>query len=427
MPRPFRSLFPLLPAVMAVHAAAQCVGPAIATFPAYEGFEAAPVWTVGGTNSDWAWGSPSHPYINSAGGGTNCWCAGGLTGASYNDDERAWIESPCYDFSTLDHPWISFKINWRLETQYDGMVLQYSLDEGATYDNVGAFGDPQDCLNANWYNADNVLNLSGASPRHGWSGGPTGSCQVGSSGGWITAKHCLTDLAHAPSVRFRFYFGAGHQCNNYDGAAIDDILVQNAPPNASAFTYSCTGNTVDFISQGTGCPVSFHWDFGDPVSGSGNLANTQNATHTFSGPGTYTISHLEASDCAGTSTTTQDITILDVTTQVSDAQCGPGSGSASVVVNNATTPHFLWDPDGQTTATITGLSGGQYTVTVTAPNACPFTWDAVVQENGIGMNVQGTSTNTTCPATTDGSASVIVSGGTPNYTYSWSPSGGDLS
>ncbi|MGZ3932628.1 MAG: hypothetical protein ACXVP0_15270, partial [Bacteroidia bacterium] len=56
----------------------------ISTFPYTEGFESAPTWTVAGTASDWAWGTPAHPSISSAGGGTKSWCIGGLTGSFYN-------------------------------------------------------------------------------------------------------------------------------------------------------------------------------------------------------------------------------------------------------------------------------------------------------------------------------------------------------
>ena len=41
-----------------------------------------------------------------------------------------------------------------------------------------------------------------------------------------------------------------------------------------------------------------------------------------------------------------------------------------------------------------------------------------------GPNVTATSTNCTCPAACNGTASATVSGGSTPYTYSWTPSGG---
>ena len=130
---------------------AQCSGPIINTFPYTEGFESAMSWTSGGTNSDWSWGTPNCTIINSAGEGTKSWVVGGLNGTGYNSSEQSWLRSPCFDFSSLSNPWIQFKIFWECERQYDGMVLQSSVDNGASWQNVGAFGDPVNCLNQNWF------------------------------------------------------------------------------------------------------------------------------------------------------------------------------------------------------------------------------------------------------------------------------------
>ena len=76
----------------------------IASFPYNQGFEAGPSWAAGGASSDWAWGAPSKPAINGAGGGNNAWVVGGLTGSFYNYGEQSWLEGPCFDFSALPYP-----------------------------------------------------------------------------------------------------------------------------------------------------------------------------------------------------------------------------------------------------------------------------------------------------------------------------------
>ncbi|MBK8341100.1 MAG: PKD domain-containing protein [Flavobacteriales bacterium] len=308
-----RSVVLCIAIVTSAGADAQCVNP-IGAFPHQEDFEGAPVWTVGGTGSDWAWGTPAHPLINTAGGGANSWCVGGLTGTFYNLGQSSWLESPCFDMTALDHPWISFKIFWECERQYDGMNLQYSVNGGTTWDNVGAYNDPVDCLNDNWFNAANITNLSGASPKHGWSGrlgATSGSCQGGSgSNTWITAKHCMPVLANAPEVIFRFLFGAGTQCNNYDGIAIDDILIQEAPTTTAAFSYICNGNTIDFTDTSSGCPSTWGWSFGDPGSGSLNSTGAQNPSHTYPGPGSYLVSFSADGPCSDPSNTDMTIGIL---------------------------------------------------------------------------------------------------------------------
>ena len=61
------------------YVAAQCTGTTVSTFPYIEGFEAVPARTSGGVGNYRARGTPAHPLINSAGGGANSWCVGGLT------------------------------------------------------------------------------------------------------------------------------------------------------------------------------------------------------------------------------------------------------------------------------------------------------------------------------------------------------------
>src|SRR5215212_8361506 len=137
---------------------AQC----IATFPYTEDFEADNGgWTSGGTLNDWAWGSPSKAVITQAASGSNCWITGGLNGSFYNLGERSYVQSPCFDFTNLKRPYISFNIFWESEKTYDGTNFQYSLDGGANWTNVGSINDAPNCFDQNWYNSPNIVNLSG--------------------------------------------------------------------------------------------------------------------------------------------------------------------------------------------------------------------------------------------------------------------------
>ena len=77
--------------------------------------------------SDWAWGTPSHPSINTAAEGTKGWFVGSLSGTYYEFGQQSWLESPCFDFTALQYPYISFKLYWECERQYDGLGFQYSL------------------------------------------------------------------------------------------------------------------------------------------------------------------------------------------------------------------------------------------------------------------------------------------------------------
>lgn len=401
---------------------AQC-GVAITSFPYIEGFESGPAWTSGGTNNDWAWGTPAHPTISTAGGGTKSWCVGGLTGSSYNASQESYLMSPCFDFSSLNYPWISFKIFWETEFKYDGIVLQYSLNGGVSWTNVGAYNDPVNCLNDNWFNYNNITWLTSASPKHGWSGriGPTsGSCQGGNgSGSWVIAKHCMTALANKPSVRFRFLFGSGTTCNGYDGVAIDDILIQEANPNTANFNFTCTGaNTVSFSNLSDICSTSYNWNFGDPASGASNSSTLANPTHTFSGPGNYTVTLTSSGSCNAAGVFSQTVAILSNNVSSTSVSCNGGNdGTATASATGGLT--YSWNTvPVQTTQTAIGLSAGSYTVNISGTGACPATGNITIAEPTV--LISSLTSSPSCSNICNGSVGITATGGTPPYTYNWS-------
>ncbi len=371
----------LAPFLFQVYATSAQCSPPIAVFPYQEDFENSEGgWISGGISNDWAWGTPSKPTINTAGSGIRCWITGGLTGSFYNLGQRSFVESPCFDFTLLPHPYIQFKIWWESERQYDGANFQYSLNSGANWINVGAANEPTDCLNENWYNSASITNLANlANPRHGWSGNikPTmGSCQGGDgSNGWVIAKHCMPDLAGKPNVRFRFTFGTGTTCNDFDGIAFDDINIQNAPPIVANFSSVCTGNnSVALTDLSTNCPESWNWNFGDPTSGVSNGSSAQNPSHTFSGPGLYSVSLQASSSCSGATTINFPIEILGLNTSIVPPSCISGKdGTATAALQTGVgSPNYEWSTvPPQFGPTATHLSAGTYSVSVSGAGICP--------------------------------------------------------
>lgn len=362
----------------------QCVG-GIYSFPYSEGFESSDGgWVSGGVGNDWAWGTPHKPVISSAGSGSKCWVIGGLTGSSYTDGEASWLQSPCFDFTNLQYPYIEFKVFWEMENRFDGASFQYSLDNGATWNTIGATTDALNCLNANWYNYAPISYLAPVSnTKNGWSGNSkttVGSCQGGGgSNGWVTAKHTMPYLAGKNNVIFRFVFGAGTICNNFDGFAIDDILVKEAPANMASFTFQCVDSkTINFTNTSLLCPKTFSWNFGDPASGINNIATTANAAHSFSAPGKYTVTLTVSGPDNAPSTITKDVYIIDATVMMlNPVICSTNTGG-SLTVNvtgaNGVPLSYVWNTNPpQMSATINNLSEGNYTVQITGTDVCPLT------------------------------------------------------
>jgi gliding motility-associated-like protein len=368
---------------------AQC-GSGIINYPYNEGFEASDGgWISGGAGNDWAWGTPSKPVITAAGGGTKCWIVGGLTGNSYTNAEASWLQSPCFDFTSVQYPYIEFKVFWEMEQQFDGGSFQYSIDNGNTWANVGSVTDAKNCLNSNWFNFSPINYLSPlTATRDGWSGNiqPTaGSCKGGNgSNGWVVAKHTMPYLAGKPGVLFRFLFGAGTICNNYDGFAVDDILIGEAPPNSAAFTYTCiNNNTANFSNSSAFCPAGFSWDFGDPASGTNNSATISNPSHTFSAPGKYSVTLTVSGPGNTPSTITKEINVITVNVIMGTAaDCLTNTGGSLIATAGAPglQVNYLWNSNPPQTDFIAyNLGYGFYTITVSGVDVCTATGTGKVE------------------------------------------------
>ena len=218
----------------------------ISTYPYYQDFESgAGGWTSGGTASTWALGTPTSAIINSASSGTKAWVTN-LAG-KHATNEQSFVESPCFNTTSLTAPVIEMRVWWDIEFSWDGAVLQSSVDNGVTWQNVGAFGDPD-----NWY-TDNTLDAgpggqTGTSAE-GWSGTPGAS----GSNGWVTARHALTGLGNKTNLKLRIAFGSDAAVEE-DGFAFDDIRIYETPVNDAAVV--AITSPLASVAPGVSTPIT---------------------------------------------------------------------------------------------------------------------------------------------------------------------------
>ena len=227
--------------------------PGVSTYPYYEDFEGGNGgWIPGGSNVSWALGTPAKTTITGAASGTQAYVTGGLGTGDYNSNEDNFVLGPCFDFSTLQNPWISLSIWWHSENTWDGSNVQASTDFGQTWQTVGSFGQP-----GNWYNNANIISQPGGD-GNGWSGGAFGSST--GSNGWVTAAHRLDGLAGQQSVRLRITFGSDGSVQD-DGVAFDDIRISEGPVvDLGPDTLFCGGDTL-FMDAGAGFS-NYSWNTG---------------------------------------------------------------------------------------------------------------------------------------------------------------------
>ncbi len=187
----------------------------------------------------------------------------------------------------------------------------------------------------------------------------------------------------------------------------------------SSSDVSCFGDatgsaTVNATGNG---PFTYAWN------PSGGTAATESGL----AAGTYTCTITDINGCSSLQTVviTEPSGALVSSPTSTPATCGNNNGTADAVAGGGTGPYtYLWS-NSQTTSTISGLAGGTYSVTVTDANGCTTTATVTVANNGAPVVSLAASADPTCFGLTNGSASVSASGGSPPYTYAWSPTGGN--
>ena len=214
-------------------------------------------------------------------------------------------------------------------------------------------------------------------------------------------------------------------------SALEQSVLITEPATRPNVTTTSTDVTSPGGSDGTATafpiggtpPYTYSW--ANALNPSTEIGTTQ--TITGLSAGVYIVTVTDANGCTATaSATVNDIPCRLFAIAIStDVSCNGGNdGAATVFVAGATGPlTYLWSPGGQTTQTITGLTAGIYSVTVTdTANGCVRTSTTTVGEpEAISYGIA--VTDVLCFGSNTGSLDLTVSGGTPPYSFSWSPGG----
>jgi len=142
--------------------------------------------------------------------------------------------------------------------------------------------------------------------------------------------------------------------------------------------------------------------------------------------GTWTVTVTDTNGCTLTdSVTISEPTVIVIVFDTSDVLCyGGNDGKATANPSGGTPPYsYLWnDSLDQTTQTVTGLSAGTWTVTVTDSNNCPMDTVVIISEPLLLTATINAIKSQICYGASDGELSVQASGGTAPYSYLWLPS-----
>ncbi len=171
---------------------------------------------------------------------------------------------------------------------------------------------------------------------------------------------------------------------------------------------SCTTLTAN--ATGGTPPYTYAWT---PNIGAGPGPHNVCPTTTT----TYSVLVTDGTGATMTSSATITVNPAPSATAVpTNPLCNGGTGSATAVAGTFT---YSWSTiPVQTTQTATGLTPGNYTVTVTDPNGCSDTAIITITAPPL-LTAASTSTPESCVNSADGTVTGNPTGGTGPYTYSW--------
>jgi len=203
-------------------------------------------------------------------------------------------------------------------------------------------------------------------------------------------------------------------------ASASTIVNEPAAPLALSFSkvdVLCFGEatgSIHLTTQGGTANYNYLWN---------NNANTTSLTNLAAG--TYSVTATDANNCTTdlVATIAQPAAPLTAVSNITNLTCHENlSGSISIVNTAGGTPNYTytWNNSTNNVSSQINLSAGTYSVTITDANNCSFILDNLTLTEPGPLAISMTTTDVSCPGSSDGQITATVNGSTPPYTYLWS-------
>ena len=228
-----------------------------------------------------------------------------------------------------------------------------------------------------------------------------------------------------PAGKYYVYFSYNGGGMGKSGCYMMDSVIVGEPPLFVATTVpvnlNCYGNLGSITVTPTGGTGPYIYAWNDQ-----NNQTTATAIDLPAGPYNVTVTDYNGCTIFASQLITQSPSPSVSVISSTNILCfGVNNGSATASVSGGVQPFtYLWnDPSSQTTPIATNLAGGSYIVSVTDVNGCSASATVTITQPATALVASATGINITCHGGNNGSATVIVSGGTPGYTYLWNDPG----
>ncbi|MBK9721625.1 MAG: T9SS type A sorting domain-containing protein [Saprospiraceae bacterium] len=206
---------------------------------------------------------------------------------------------------------------------------------------------------------------------------------------------------------------------NFCKAFATVIVFEQTIPEA-AFEQSVTGLNIQLTDQSKGIPTKWNWSFGD-----GAISSLKNPTHSYTSDGEYEICLTINNDCGEHIKCNKILVGISAALNLAswdihNVSCFGGSnGKIKINVQGGVPPYqYIWNTQQQSNE-ISDLSIGNYSVQIIDQQGTKIVKSfTITQPLEISLkNQQITGSNA---GADNGSISLDVEGGIPQYTYLWS-------
>ncbi|PCH93781.1 MAG: hypothetical protein COB85_06420 [Bacteroidetes bacterium] len=245
-----------------------------------------------------------------------------------------------------------------------------------------------------------------------------GSATAAASGGTGAYTYLWSNSAVTSSISSLCTGNYGVTLTDSLGCDTSEIIFINQPQVLSAFATAqpakcggADGSATVTASGGTG---NYTYSWNDSLMQSTQMADSLYA-------GTYNASVIDANNC----TTIVPVSVLslngpnvDSVSSTNLACFGDANGTATVYANGGSPPlTYSWNPSSSTSDVATNLTSGTWSVTITDLYLCDTVVTITVTEpNEMVAIIAGS--DTVCDLAV-GQLTVNITGGSPQYIYSW--------
>ena len=225
-------------------------------------------------------------------------------------------------------------------------------------------------------------------------------------------------LANVPASTYTVNITDANGCSVSNSTTISQPSVVS-----SSLTYTnvnCHGGndgSINLSVSGGNAPYSYTWI----NAANQNIAVTQDLLQIPAD--TFTVTITDANGCVSTmnQVISEPELPLSSTSAVTNVLCfGNSTGLIAINAAGGTIPYTYNWVSGQNTSTISNLSAGTYSFTITDFNGCNLSGNLNVTQPNAPLSITNSIVNVTCNGFMNGSINTSVSGGTLPYDFNWS-------